>query len=72
MAGISECFAVQYAIWTTLWSRYYYYPYVKVGETESERGERDQFISAIPQIWTQDIWVKEQENKETTQTHTRK
>lgn len=69
MAGTSECFAVQYAIYTASWSRYYYYPYVRVQETVW-RGESHQFVSAISQIWTQDVWVK-QENKETyTETHT--
>ena len=42
----ANCSAVQYAVCTNLWSKYYRYPYVTVEETEAERGECNQFISA--------------------------
>ena len=46
----TECSAVQYTVCTTSQSKYYHYPYATVEETEAERGECNQFVSARTEI----------------------
>ena len=46
----TECSAVQYTVCTTFQSKYYHYPYATVEETEAERGECNQFVSARTEI----------------------